>query len=63
MVLFNKAKLKTEVRITLKGRGQVIILHGDVKNIHINWSLHLCSHHRCLNIKREAELYCSGLGQ
>lgn len=57
------AELKTEVRITLKGQIHVLILHGGVKNISVNWFLHhLCHHFRSPNIKRQAALCSTGLG-
>ena len=37
MILFHRAELKTEVRITVKEQRHVPILHGVVRKISANW--------------------------
>lgn len=62
MILFDRAELKTEVRITVKEQRHEPILHGVVRKISANWFLHLWHRFRYPNIKRQVALCCTGLG-
>lgn len=63
MILFDRAELKTEVRITIKEQRHGPVLHRVMRKISANWFLHhLCHCFRYPEIKGQAALCCAGLG-